>query len=101
MVSPGLGNWSVNVVRSILQLPTTAILGRFAMALFSAKEIKEAESIGGFGSCQWRGKIRRRRMKVQLQRNVRVFAGRVCRWFGHPSRGPAQRGRPVQWLRGH
>src|SRR5271157_5665063 len=29
MVSPGRGNWSVNVVRSILALPTTAIRGCF------------------------------------------------------------------------
>src|SRR5258708_9640136 len=31
MVSPGFGNWSENVVKSTLALPTTAMRGRFAI----------------------------------------------------------------------
>ena len=34
MVSPGLGNWSLNVVRSTFALPITAMRGRFAIVEF-------------------------------------------------------------------
>src|SRR5581483_11054793 len=45
MVSPGLGNWLVKVVRSTFALPTTAIRGRFAIASFPMLNGENGESM--------------------------------------------------------
>src|SRR5271170_4398002 len=50
MVSPGFGNRSVNVVRSMLALPTTAMRGRRGMVYL--REPENAESIWGPRLCQ-------------------------------------------------
>src|SRR6266581_8408956 len=47
IVSPGLGNWSVNVVRSTLALPTTAMRGRFA--IFLSPRSRTASLVRGDG----------------------------------------------------
>src|ERR1700730_5069402 len=61
MVSPGLGKRSVNVVRSILALPTTAMRGRLAMTWeflaidlmpMRIAKVKKCESIEQRGLCQ-------------------------------------------------
>src|SRR5579871_3863885 len=53
MVSPGLGNRSAKVVRSMFALPTTAMRGRFAMVPKSPR-LRKGESSQRIGRCQRR-----------------------------------------------
>src|SRR5581483_11240212 len=102
MVSPGFGNWSVNVVRSILQLPTTAMRGRLAIGVF-LKSAKNAEFIQRDAACQ-RGRLRKLSFSLPadtrnelLEKIAAVCRDRAGHRYARRNISPVQMGRLPQW----